>query len=243
MAESKQILFVDDEAGIRATLPAVLRRRGFTVAVVATVAEAREEIKKQRFDLLLTDLNIEREADGFEVVRAMREAHPACVNIILTGYPGLDTAIEGIREKIDEYILKPTDTDKLIALVVGKLAERKPRARILSVSYDQPLMRTRQMLLETQGYQVDSAVGFDNAMQRCQDGGFDLFVLGHSIPPEEKRELVKAFRQTCPGPIISLRRSIGEERVDGADYHIEPDPEPLLKLVADLVGTKRRDLQ
>lgn len=243
MAESKQILFVDDEAGIRATLPAVLRRRGFTVAVVATVAEAREEIKKQRFDLLLTDLNIEREADGFEVVRAMREAHPACVNIILTGYPGLDTAMEGIREKIDEYILKPTDTDKLIALVVGKLAERKPRARILSVSYDQPLMRTRQMLLETQGYQVDSAVGFDNAMQRCQDGGFDLFVLGHSIPPEEKRELVKAFRQTCPGPIISLRRSIGEERVDGADYHIEPDPEPLLKLVADLVGRKRRDLQ
>lgn len=243
MAESKQILFVDDEAGIRATLPAVLRRRGFTVAVVATVAEAREEIQKQRFDLLLTDLNIEREADGFEVVRAMREAHPACVNIILTGYPGLDTAMEGIREKIDEYILKPTDTDKLIALVVGKLAERKPRARILSVSYDQPLMRTRQMLLETQGYQVDSAVGFDNAMQRCQDGGFDLFVLGHSIPPEEKRELVKAFRQTCPGPIISLRRSIGEERVDGADYHIEPDPEPLLKLVADLVGRKRRDLQ
>ena len=243
MAESKQILFVDDEAGIRATLPAVLRRRGFTVAVVATVAEAREEIKKQRFDLLLTDLNIEREADGFEVVRAMREAHPACVNIILTGYQGLDTAMEGIREKIDEYILKPTDTDKLIALVVGKLAERKPRARILSVSYDQPLMRTRQMLLETQGYQVDSAVGFDNAMQRCQDGGFDLFVLGHSIPPEEKRELVKAFRQTCPGPIISLRRSIGEERVDGADYHIEPDPEPLLKLVADLVGRKRRDLQ
>ena len=243
MAESKQILFVDDEAGIRATLPAVLRRRGFTVAVVATVAEAREEIKKQRFDLLLTDLNIEREADGFEVVRAMREAHPACVNIILTGYQGLDTAMEGIREKIDEYILKPTDTDKLIALVVGKLAERKPRARILSVSYDQPLMRTRQMLLETQGYQVDSAVGFDNAMQRCQDGGFDLFVLGHSITPEEKREVVKAFRQTCPGPIISLRRSIGEERVDGADYHIEPDPEPLLKLVADLVGRKRRDLQ
>lgn len=128
MSESKQILFVDDEPGIRATLPAVLRRRGFTVAVVATVAEAVEEINKQRFELLLTDLNIESEADGFEVVRAMREAHPACVNIILTGYPGVDTAIEGIREKIDEYILKPTDTDKLIALVVGKLAERKPKA-------------------------------------------------------------------------------------------------------------------
>lgn len=102
-------------------------------------------------------------------------------------------------------------------------------------------MRTRQMLLETQGYEVDSAIGFDNAMKRCQDGGFDLFVLGHSIPPDEKRELVKAFRQTCPGPIISLRRSIGEERVDGADYHIEPDPEPLLKLVADLVRTQKRD--
>lgn len=66
-----------------------------------------------------------------------------------------------------------------------------------------------------------------------------MFVLGHSIPYEEQRELVKAFRQTSPGPIISLRRSIGKERVDGAGYHIEPDPELLLKLILDLVNTRK----
>jgi YesN/AraC family two-component response regulator len=85
----------------------------------------------------------------------LRDYHPDGVPPVLT--------LEGIHQKIDDYILKPTDTDKLIALVVGKLAERKPKARILSVSYDQPLMRTRQMLLETKGYEVVSAIGFANA--------------------------------------------------------------------------------
>ena len=230
-----RILFVDDEAGIRATLPVILQRHGFAVVVAATVPEALDHIHNQKFDLLLSDLNIQREGDGFEVVRAMREAHPQCITIILTGYPGLESAIEGIHQSIDDYILKPTDASKLVALLTGKIAERRPRARILSVSYDRILLKTREMLLQTQGYDVVSAVGFERAKERCKEGGYDLFVLGHSIPHEEKQKMVEIFRQVCPAPIISLRRSTGEQPVDGADYHIEPDPEPLMQLVAQIM--------
>jgi DNA-binding NtrC family response regulator len=233
---SDRILFVDDEAGIRATLPVILKRHGFSVVVAATVTEAIDQIRQQKFDLLLSDLNIEREGDGFEVVRAMRDAYPRCVNIILTGYPGVESAIEGIRQSIDDYILKPTDAAKLVALLAGKVAARKAKARILSVSYDDILLRTREMLLKTQGYEVVSALGFVTALQRCQQGNFDLFVLGHSIPYAEKQKMVETFRQVCPAPIISLRRNTGEQPVDGADYHIEPDPEPLMQLVVRITS-------
>ena len=121
----KRLLFVDDEPAIRATLSAILRRYGFTVTLAATVAEAIDEIKGQEFDLLLCDLNIEREDDGLEVVRAMREVNPRCVTIVLTGYPNEESAEEAIRLGIDDYIAKPTNADTLVALLAEKLAERE----------------------------------------------------------------------------------------------------------------------
>jgi CheY-like chemotaxis protein len=66
----KRLLFVDDERGI---LSIILRRYGFIITLAATVEQALEQIRTQEFDLLLCDLNIEHERDGYTVVRAMRE--------------------------------------------------------------------------------------------------------------------------------------------------------------------------
>jgi CheY-like chemotaxis protein len=64
----KRLLFVDDEPAIRITLSAILLRYGFKVTVAATVAEAIEEIGSQEFDVLLCDLNIDREDDGYDAL-------------------------------------------------------------------------------------------------------------------------------------------------------------------------------
>ena len=121
----KRILFVDDEPAIRATLAVILRRYGFMVTAAATVAEALDEINKQEFDLLLSDLNIEGERDGYSVIRAMRQANPNCINIVLTGYPDEESATEGLKLGIDDYIAKPANADALVAMLAEKLAERK----------------------------------------------------------------------------------------------------------------------
>jgi two-component system response regulator HydG len=112
---------VDDEAGIRNTLPVILRRYGFTVAVAATVDEALEQMRNEEFDLLLCDLNIHRESDGYVVIRAMQDRHPQCVCIVLTAYPAVESAVEGIRVGIDDYIVKPTNADALVAALAEKL--------------------------------------------------------------------------------------------------------------------------
>jgi two-component system, NtrC family, response regulator HydG len=120
----KRLLFVDDEPAIRIMLSAILLRYGFKVTVAATVAEAIDEIGSQEFDVLLCDLNIDREDDGYEVLRAMREVNPHCVTIILTGHPDMESAEEGFRLGIDEYIAKPANADTLVALLAEKLAAR-----------------------------------------------------------------------------------------------------------------------
>jgi DNA-binding NtrC family response regulator len=130
-----RLLFVDDERSIRETLSIILLRYGFTVSVAATVTEALQKMQTQEFDLLLCDLNIERESDGLEVVKAIRKVNPNCVTIILTAYPGTESAVESIHLGIDEYIVKPTDADTLVALLAEKLEQRAHR---LSISKKPP---------------------------------------------------------------------------------------------------------
>lgn len=121
----KRVLFVDDEPAIRKTLPPILGRYGFTVTTAATVPEALELVRINEYDLLLCDLNIEQEGDGFKVVRAIRQTNPRCVVIILTAFPGVESAVEGIRECVDDYIIKPANTDELVAILAEKLARKR----------------------------------------------------------------------------------------------------------------------
>ncbi|HYL16544.1 MAG TPA: response regulator [Terriglobales bacterium] len=124
ISPSRRLLFVDDEDGIRATFPLILQGHGFDVKSAASVQEALHKIQSQTFDILLSDLNIVEPRDGYAVVRAMRQANPRCIAIILTGYPDLDSAVEGIRHEIDDYFVKPADIDSLVAAMEGKLAQR-----------------------------------------------------------------------------------------------------------------------
>ena len=115
MSSRKRILFVDDEPSIRLTLATILEDHGFDVRTAATVPEALKEINSQPFDALLSDLNIGEEGDGFLVVSAMRRTQPQCVNIILTGYPAFETAVQAIRQQVDDYLVKPADVEALVA--------------------------------------------------------------------------------------------------------------------------------
>jgi DNA-binding response OmpR family regulator len=111
--------------------------------------------------------------------------------------------------------------------------------RILSVSYDESLLATRQMLLQKQGYSVTSALGFTAATEHCKNGGFDLFILGHSIPFEDKVHLMEAFRSKCSAPILSLDRH-GEDQVS-SDFHASPfEPAPFLKVVDGILSGRQQ---
>jgi ActR/RegA family two-component response regulator len=121
MSERKKILFVDDEASIRETLPAVLRWNGFEVVVGATVSDALHEIGSQRFDLLLSDLNIGEPGDGFTVVSAMRRTQPWAATIIITGYPAFESALRAIQSQVDDYIVKPADIPELLRTIRYKI--------------------------------------------------------------------------------------------------------------------------
>ena len=115
-----------------------------------------------------------------------------------------------------------------------------PRAikHILSVSYDKNLLITRALLLEKKGYRVTSALGFVEALARCQQNGFDLFILGHSIPALDKERLVLTFRATCDAPILTLQRN-AEMDFQSGDYRASAaDPADFLTAVGRVFAAR-----
>ncbi len=118
----RRLLLVDDEEVIRFTLSAVLSKYNFEVSVAASVAEALQKITSETFDILLSDLNIGNPGDGLTVVSAMRRTQPQAVTMILTGYPAFETALEAIRQQVDDYIVKPADIPSLVNAIESRLA-------------------------------------------------------------------------------------------------------------------------
>lgn len=110
-------------------------------------------------------------------------------------------------------------------------------ARILSISYDETLLLTRELMLKGEGHDVVSALGFHRGARACRRSGFDLFVLGHSIPKDDKLDLIRAFREKNVGaPVIALTRA-NESRLKEVDLYLNPgDPAELLRGLTFLIN-------
>lgn len=104
-------------------------------------------------------------------------------------------------------------------------------SNIISVSYDETLLRTRHLMLEQGGHRVSSAVGYNEAIDACK-GSADLLIIGHSIPKQDKVDIIVCFRGANPkGLIVALTRA-GEQRIKQVDAYINPgDPEELLRAI------------
>ena len=93
------------------------------------------------------------------------------------------------------------------------------RKRILSISYDRALLQTRRMLLEEAGFEVISASSFREAFDLCRAGAFDLLIIGHSIPPNDKASMIATARRGAKAPVLSIRTDT-EPPAQGADFSV-----------------------
>ncbi|HWO29585.1 MAG TPA: response regulator, partial [Candidatus Acidoferrum sp.] len=130
MSSASTVLVVDDEETIRAMLRRVLENEGFTVTAVGTVPEALALISQSRFDVLISDLNIGHAADGFVVVSAMRRTHPDALTFMLTGYPAVETALEAMRQHVNDYLIKGTPIKELVEKIKTGLVQGQPRRHL-----------------------------------------------------------------------------------------------------------------
>lgn len=121
---SKKLLVVDDEARMCNSLCELLSTDGYDVTSCQSGREAIDLIKKQHFDLVLTDIKMP-EVTGLDILQAAKATDPELVVILMTGYASLESALEAIKIGAFEYLLKPVEFSQLEVSVARGLEMRE----------------------------------------------------------------------------------------------------------------------
>jgi len=107
-----RILVVDDELLIRDLLYDYFITQDWDIMVAEDGQKAVDYLKNQKFDIVLTDLKMPQ-IDGMQLTERIRELYSNLPVVIMTGYPSLDSALDALRYKVDDYIIKPFNINKL----------------------------------------------------------------------------------------------------------------------------------
>ena len=118
-----RILVVDDEPIVCESCKRILDEEGYEVDVAFSGQEAFEKMKRDTYDIVITDLKMPG-IDGMEVLKTFRSEYPETMVIMITGFSTVETAVEAMKLGAFDYIPKPFTPDE-VSLVVKKAIERK----------------------------------------------------------------------------------------------------------------------
>jgi DNA-binding NtrC family response regulator len=127
MHDRMRVLVVDDDAGVRSLLAAVLARAHATVVTASSGAEAIAALGREEFDVACIDVVLPDQS-GLDVLRWARSAEVDAEFIVLTGHADVETAVEAMRLGAYDFVVKPWRNAALTE-IVAKAAEKKALRR------------------------------------------------------------------------------------------------------------------
>jgi len=123
------LLLVDDDPIILEGLAEDLENHGYLVTRASSGEQAIELLPSSNFDLVITDLVMEK-TDGIQVLRRSKEIDSTTMVIILTGFGDMPSAIEALRDQADDYMLKPCESAEMFFRVERCLKKLELTRRI-----------------------------------------------------------------------------------------------------------------
>ncbi len=148
-----KILIVEDEKSMREVLKILLEEEAHEVTTASDGLEGLLSLDKDIFDLVITDIKMPK-ADGFKILKKVKEISPDTVVMMITAFSNTETAIEAMKLGAYDYISKPFNINEL-RLKVRKAIEKKKESEELE------LLRTK---IETI-YSLENIIGQSQNMQ------------------------------------------------------------------------------
>ena len=128
----RRILLVDDDLAVLLTLKAVLELHSFEVETATTTAEAFSRLESGPYQMVITDLRMETEEAGLEVIRAARKQSYDPATALLTAYP--PSGEDWSKTQSGSILVKPLGTQDLVrqleALLIRHADEKQRRAQL-----------------------------------------------------------------------------------------------------------------
>ncbi len=196
---SPEILIVDDEADIRASLSGTLEDEGYITRAAATADEARQRLSERLPHLIILDVWLEGSGiDGVALLQELRREHGPVPVVMISGHGTIETAVEAIRHGASDFIEKPFQTDRLLVVLDRVLESARLR------SENEELRQRAGTAAELDGH--SSAIGaVRHAIQRAAPTGSRIFITG---APGSGKEVVArvlhARSRRAAGPFVLL---------------------------------------
>ncbi|HLW52869.1 MAG TPA: response regulator [Candidatus Angelobacter sp.] len=119
----RRILVADDELAILLTLKAILEINGFEVETATSAREAIGKLKKNQYHMVITDMKMEHEHSGYDVIRAAKTSGGDPAVAILTAFPMLGS--EWKKEGAQSMLVKPMGTEDLLRQIEALLIKHE----------------------------------------------------------------------------------------------------------------------
>ena len=137
----RRILLVDDELAILLTLKAILEMNGFEVETASSGREGIKKLEKSTFSMVITDMRMEHETAGYDVIRAAKKQAYNPATSILTAYPSLGT--EWKSEGAQSLLVKPVNTGDLLRQIEALLVAHEDAKQRQAVAAQKTNKRER----------------------------------------------------------------------------------------------------
>ena len=176
MEESKyKILVVDDDPEMGRLLYDVLQAEGFSVLALNESLEASRVLKKEEFDVLITDLKM-KGLRGLDLLEEARKIAPLTPVIIITAFGTIASAIQAIKMGAYDYVTKPFQMDEIVLTVKKALENRLLKKEVVRLKKE----------VESR-YHFQQLIGKSPAMQkiyelieRIRDSSNNVLITGES---------------------------------------------------------------
>jgi ATP-dependent Lon protease len=218
----QRILVVDDEEIVRKNLSHFLSKENYVVITAPNGVEALKKMEASDFDVILTDIKMER-VDGMEILKRSRIRYPDTEVIMITGYATVDSAVESMKHGAFHYIAKPFKLDDVRSIVKQAL-DKKGLKR-----------ETKGSVLCFAGPPGTGKTSLGKSVARALGRKFSRISLGGIKDEAEIRGHRRTYAGAMPGRIIEeIRRAESSnpliilDEVDKIGYDLKGDPSAAL---------------
>ncbi len=185
------VLLVEDEDMARKNMEHILKKEGYDVIAVNNGAKALELLKSKAFDLVITDLKMEK-VDGMEVLRSSRRLQPYTEVVMITGYATVDNAVKAMKEGAYYYIAKPYKIEEIRKVAHEALFKR--RLQLENLELKDSLKKARQVpYIAGKSDAIKSVL---ETVQQIASSDINVVVLGESGTGKEL--VAKAIHHLSP---------------------------------------------
>ncbi|ABM38680.1 sigma-54-dependent transcriptional regulator [Polaromonas naphthalenivorans] len=117
-----RILIIDDEPDLRTLYELTLLRQGYRVEAAGDLQQAREHLKAQRFDAVITDMRLP-DGLGLELLRDLAAQHRSERCVVITAHGSAENAVEALKAGAFDYLTKPVDLKQFRSVVASAIQE------------------------------------------------------------------------------------------------------------------------